>query len=138
MEIEIEIQKARYIEVDAQVRYWEDAVLNGEADEQGKMPFRKNDMWKPVIELATGQILNWPSGVTADIHYKVCDAGLYWLLDENKNRILKWKGYYVPNNILCTKRNGYGDYIIFAVQEDGIIKNWRQPDLDEKEWVEDN
>lgn len=104
--------QACFIEVEAGVRYWEDASLNGIEDTNGTIPLRKGDAWNPVIELKTGLVLNWPNGIEAKIHYKVCDEGQYWLLDENKNRVAKWKGYYVPNDILCINSNGYGDYII--------------------------
>lgn len=128
------MEHAKYIEINASVRNSSSSILNGSEDEDGKMPLIRFQMWNPVIELETGNILNWPEGNTAEINYKVCDSGEYWLLDEQKNRILKWKGYYVPDDILCTKRNGYGDYIIFDIQEDGTIKNWKTPILDEDEW----
>ena len=70
------MKNAKFIEVEAGVRYWEDASINGVEDTDGKVPFRKGDAWCPVIELQTGQVQNWPVGVEANIHYKVCDAGL--------------------------------------------------------------
>lgn len=129
------IENAKFIELDAGVRYWEDAYLNGQEDTDGKIPLRSGERWKPVIELATGRILNWPEGTEADIHYKVCDDGEYWLLDEFQKRIAKWRGYYVPDDILCVDDNGYGDYIIFKIGANGVIINWQQPDLDVSEWV---
>lgn len=128
------MDKAQFVEVSAEVRYWEDADLNGTTDVEGKIPLRRGDLWEPVIELATGRVLNWPDGTAADIHYKVCDAGEYWLLDESKSRIAKWRGYYVPNDFLCVGDNGYGDYIIFKIGEDGLIAGWRPPYVDEDEW----
>lgn len=127
-------ENARFIEVDAGVRYWEDSYLNGEPDTDGKVPLRHGDGWCPVIELATGRILNWPEGVKANIHYKVCDEGFYWLLDEAKARIAKWRGYYVPNDFLCVGDNGYGDYIIFKIGGDGLVIGWRKPGIDGEEW----
>lgn len=126
--------QARYIEVKADVRYWEDAYLNGRRDVKGEIPLRSGNTWEPVIDLETGHIIGWPAGAEADIHYKVCDAGEYWLLDEGKKRISKWKGCYVPNDILCVSRNGYGDYIIFKVGGDGKISNWHKPGIDDEEW----
>lgn len=125
--------KPAYIEVSASVRYWEDATINGKADENGKLtPFKSGGRWCPVICLAKGMVIDWPQGVTADIHFKVCDAGEYWLLDENKNRIAKWAGYYVPNDFLCHGGQGYGDYIILKIGGDGNIKGWRIPKI---EWA---
>lgn len=126
--------KAHYIEVEAGVRYWEDAELDGIPDEKGLIPLREGDAWKPVIHLDTGRVSDWPQGLAADVHYKVCDAGLYWLQDENGKRIATWNGYYVPNDFLCIGDNGYGDYIIFKIGDDGIIKGWKRPVIDESEW----
>lgn len=129
------MEQAKFIEVSAEVRYWEDAYLNGEEDTGGKIPLRNGALWEPVIELATGQVQNWPEGVEADIHYKVCDAGEYWLQNEAGERIGKWKGYYVPNDFLCIGDNGYGDYIIFKVGGDGKIIGWEKPCIDSEEWT---
>lgn len=126
---------AAFIEVSAEVRYWEDASINGTEDADGTLiPFRFGSMWQPVIRMADGWILNWPEGTEADIHYKVCDQGEYWLHDEDGSRIAKWKGGYVPNKFLCHGDNGYGDYIIFKVGADGKIIGWRSPDVDTEEW----
>jgi hypothetical protein len=130
------IERAHYIMVEASVRYWEDGNINGEPDEDdGKMPLRRGDQWAPVIELATGRVIDWPDGTTADIHYKVCDEGEYWLLDKDMTSVGKWKGYYVPNAILCVNDNGYGDYIIMKIGADGLIDGWRKPALDAEKWV---
>ena len=128
------MQNAVFIEVRAGVRYWEDGRLNGVEDEEGHMPLRNGDLWLPVIELATGKVLNWPEGVEAAVHYKVCDEGEYWLLNENRERIAQWKGYYVPNDILCMDGSGFGDYIILKIGGDGLVRNWRRPYLDEDQW----
>lgn len=128
------IENAKFIEVDAGVRYWEDAYINGKEDTIGEIPLRNGEAWQPTIELATGRVLNWPEGVEADIHYKVCDAGQYWLLDADQRRIAKWSGFYVPNDFLCVGDNGYGDYIIFKIGADGKIVGWRHPGIDADEW----
>lgn len=129
------ISQARFIEVSAEVRYWEDAYINGAEDTEGKIPLRAGKVWAPVIELATGRVLDWPQGIAADIHYKACDAGEYWLQNEARQRIAKWGGYYVPDSILCVGDQGYGDYIIFKIGADGVIEGWKQPPLDADEWV---
>lgn len=119
-----------YIEVSADVRYWEDATINGQEDTNGSLtPFRKGDSWCPVIRLSDGCVMDWPAGMTADIHFKVCDAGEYWLLDEDRQRISKWAGYYVPDDFLCHGDNGYGDYIILKIGVDGQINGWRTPGI---------
>lgn len=124
---------ATYIEVSAEVRFWEDATVNGTEDWDGTLtPFKRGELWCPVIRLADGQIVDWPAGTVADIHFKVCDAGEYWLLDENKTRIGKWAGFYVPNDFLCHGDTGYGDYIILKIKADGFVCNWSEPQI---EWV---
>lgn len=121
---------ATYIEVSAEVRYWEDATINGEDDANGALtPFKLGDLWCPVIRLADGFVMDWPAGTVADIHFKVCDAGEYWLLDEEKRRTAKWGGYYVPDDFLCHGGNGYGDYIILKIDAEGFIEKWRAPKI---------
>jgi len=119
-----------YLVVEAGVRYWEDATVNGIVDKDGTLiPRKAGKKWTPTIELSTGLIIHWPTGTTADIHYKVCDQGEYWLLDDDKKRVSKWAGFYVPNDFLCHGDTGYGDYIIFKVGTDGVIKGWRTPEI---------
>lgn len=127
-----EISQAKYLELNAGVRYWEDAKLNGEEDSDGQIPLRDGEDWSPTIELATGRVLDWPAGVEADIHYKVCDAGAYWLLNSGKVRFAYQDGY-VPD-YLAIGQPGYGDYIIMKIGADGMIAGWQQPDLDPERW----
>lgn len=125
----------RYIEVRAEVRYWEDATVNGTEDADGTLiPRRNGDLWCPVIRLSDGVILDWPAGVCASIHYKVCDQGEYWLLDAQRVRIAKRLSDYVPDSLLCPKESGDGDYIIFDVDSQGKIIGWSRPEIAEEEW----
>lgn len=122
--------------VAAAVRYWEDATVNGVEDVSGDLiPCRFEDLWLPQIELATGTIQHWPKGTTASIHYKVCDAGKYYLADASGKRIAKWKDHYVPDRFLTVgDESGYGDYIILDVDGDGRIAGWETPEIDPDEW----
>ena len=123
--------QATYLEVCAQVRYWEDATVNGAEDTDGTLiPARVNESWRPVIRLTDGLMMDWPQGTTADIHYKVCDAGEYWLLDDERKRVAKWAGFYVPSDFLCHGAQGYGDYIILKVGADGLIEKYRAPSVE--------
>lgn len=125
----------RYLEVEAEVRYWEDAHVGGVEDSAGTLiPFRTGALWTPVIDLDSGTVVGWPEGVEANVHYKVCDAGEYWLQDASRTRVLKWLGHYVPNSFLCVGDSGYGDYIIFKVAKDGTIPGWTRPDIDPEQW----
>lgn len=127
VEKEVDIKTLR---VAAGVRYWEDAKINGVEDtEDGdNMPGKFGEAWCPVIDFETGVVKDWPKGVTADIHYKVCDNGCYYLLDENDSVILKIEQDYVPR-CMCPEANGYGDYIIMKIDENGQIAKWN-PTLD--------
>jgi hypothetical protein len=122
IEAEVDIKT---LHVFAFVRYWEDAEVNGEADNEGDfIPCKRGEMWCPVIDLDRGKIINWEQGKSADIHYKVCDAGTYELYDEMGKLFVKRENCYVPR-ILCPKQNGYGDYIIMKVDENGFIANFK-------------
>ena len=111
--------------VEAYVRYWEDAEINGVDDVEGDLtPFRVGDLWCPIIDIDTGIIKGWPKGTTAKIHFKVCDAGSYYFIDENGNTIFSIEENYVPS-IMCPKENGFGDYIIMDIDENGQIEKWK-------------
>ena len=127
-------ERATHFLAHAEVRYWEDATVNGATDEDGSLiPGRDGNDWRVTIRLADGRVDGWPEGTTADIHYKVCDAGEYWLLDANGVKLAHRDGY-VPGNFLCHGGNGYGDYIILTIGPDGRIADYRRPKIVGDEW----
>ena len=112
------------LHVKAGARYWEDTQVNGVEDTEGNLiPFRDGKYWKPVINLDSGQIIDWPEGTTAVVHYKVCDNGFYEMKDESGITVLECEGY-VPK-IMSPKESGYGDYVIMDIDENGFIQNWK-------------
>lgn len=125
--IHINVKKevpVKYLHANCGVRYWEDANVNGIEDTDGTLiPCRDGDLWCPVIDLDTGKIEGWPEGTTASIHYKVCDNGIYTLLNANREKVTSIDGY-VPS-MLCPKDNCYGDYIIMDIGHDGVIAGWK-------------
>lgn len=127
MKAEINVKKEfdlKLLVVKADVRYWEDAIVNGTEDEEGNLvPCRDGDLWSPHIEIESGKILNWVQGTTAKIHYKVCDGCGWELQDENGEVVLSVTDGYVPST-LYPKESGYGDYIIMDIDENGIIADW--------------
>ena len=132
MKIKLKIEKeynVKLLQVDAEVRYYDDAEIDGVEDDKDnpQMPCVEGLNWKPLIDIETGVVLNWTPGVKAHIHYKVCDQGIYSLLDEKQNVIIKKDGY-VPD-ILSPNGRGYGDYIQMNIDENGNIDNWKV-DLD--------
>jgi hypothetical protein len=124
-----------FLNVAAKPRYWEDTTVNGVTDtEDGKLiPFRDGDTWNLHIDLSNGRVLGWPEGTTAEVHYKVCDTGQYWLEDADGKRA-KWTSDYVPNDLLAIGEDGYGDYIILKISAEGMIQGWKQPMLNGKNW----
>jgi hypothetical protein len=129
MKVTITVRKeveVKTLHLEAGVRYWEDTVINGEPDtENGEIiPCKEGKLWKPVIELETGKILNWQQGIKADVHYKVCDNGSYFVKDAEGNTILSIEQGYVPS-ILFPKKSGYGDYILLDIDENGFIQDWK-------------
>jgi len=128
MKIKIKVGKdvdVKYLLVSANVRHWEDSEIDGKPDtkEGDNIPCKNGDLWKPIIDIDSGKIINWEAGKTASIHYKVCDAGTYELAEEDMNVVAGIYNDYVPK-IMCPKEDGYGDYIIIDVDSDGIIDRW--------------
>lgn len=116
--------KVAYLQADCGVRYWEDATVNGVVDEDGTLiPCRVGDGWRPLIDLKMGTIADWPPGTEANIHYKVCDAGTYALLDADRDQVIRINSY-VPK-MMSPGGEGYGDYVIMKIGPDGKIENWR-------------
>lgn len=128
---EVEVKQ---LQVKANVRYFEDGLVNGKEDSNDSptMPCVEGDLWKPLIDIETGQILNWRQGVTASIHYKVCDQCSWELKDESGKVVLSMEDDYVPET-LYPKENGYGDYIIMDIDENGVIADW---DFDPSDFTE--
>ncbi len=142
----------KYLKLEVFPRYWEDSEVNGSPDidfyetrGEGtpKMPCAEKTLyrsdfhkdfykwcWTPIINVETGQIINWTEGTTANIHYKVCDEGTYILLDENKNEIKKIESY-VPDCI-----GEYGDYIVMNIDEKGFINNFHFSANDVKDMID--
>lgn len=128
--------KAKFIKVSANVRYWDDATINGDQCESGdNVPFKNGGLWEPVIDIDNGVVIDWPEGVDAKFHFKVCDAGSYYLLDWEFNVIASIEENYVPSG-LCHGDSGFGDYIIFDVNENGEIKNYSNL-IDSDDWVDE-
>lgn len=135
MKLTLKVEKefeAKFLQVEAGVRYWEDATVNGLDDEEGNLiPCRKGDKWCPIIEIDTGKIINWEIGKAAEIHYKVCDDGKYIILDENKDHIKTLEDYVISD------LTDDSDYIILNVSKDGIIEDWN-PTLEDFQQEEED
>lgn len=128
--------EAKFIKVSAKVRCWDDAEVNGETDVTGEgVPFKNGELWSPVIDIDEGIVVDWPQGTKASFHFKICDSGSYYLLDEQMNELASIDNNYVPDG-LCHGGTGYGDYIIFSVNEDGSILDYSNK-FDIDDWQKD-
>ena len=128
----------KILQISAGVRYWEDSKIDGVADidydtakagEQPKMPLARKVgdeyRWCIDINAETGIIQNWPAGVTADIHYKVCDDCEIDYYDTETGTIAcNNNGYWYCPDFLCPTTEGFGDYIIFKIDGNGHIDHW--------------
>lgn len=93
-------------------------------------PKRCGDMWQAKIDIATGEIYNWPQGKTLNMYMKVVDTGTYILRDGSGNFIAELNDY-VPHGIIPGE---WGDYVDFKIDETGKITNWpKKIDLSEFE-----
>lgn len=133
MKITLKVEKefdAKFLQVKAAVRYWDDTKINGENDTVNgdNIPCKKGEVWSPLIEIETGKIVDWEIGKTAEIHYKVCDEGIYTLYDEVGKDIKTLDGYVISD--LAIGESGFGDYIILTIDGNGVIQNWN-PKLSE-------
>lgn len=135
--------EAKFLKVDAGVRYWEDTKVNGvydtdceDTNESPTIPCAEfigeqelilngyNWRWRPLIDIENGQIVNWKQGTTANVHYKVCDDFSCELLDAGENTIISYNDY-VPS-VMCPAEDGFGDYIIMNIDENGFIQDWNK------------
>lgn len=73
------------------------------------------------VQLATGIVWNWKSGVTCDLHLKVVDSGCYMLTAKALPNPIEMDGEYVPGGF---PGEHYGDYLIFKIDAGGKIAGW--------------
>lgn len=144
--------KKKLLYVDAGVLYWEDSEINGIRDNNlydsrgaiaPAMPcaervkpepttniFSDHYRWKPIIDVETGIIINWKKGVTSSVHYKVCDDCMITYKKGDEDLCSNDDYLYVPP-FLSPKEEGYGDYIIMDIDENGQISNWKPNEVEE-------
>ena len=108
-------------------------------DSEGDMPVEDVDCRIPsydegnhyfdfTVDLESHRVGWWIYG-SFRIWAKVCDSGIYTLLDEDMKPLLQIRGY-VPIGLLPPKDKGWGDYIELCFARDGTITNWLEnPDL---------
>lgn len=114
----------KFIKLSVPVRYEDE-------DMPYDFPLRQDDTWEAIIDLDTHQIENWPQGKSGSFQMKVCDAGSYYLLDDNKEIVAGIVENYVPNRVIP---GDYGDYISMKIDETGKVTNMPNP-LDFSEFL---
>jgi hypothetical protein len=87
--------------------------------------------WSVDIDIATGIIQDWTKGESRNLFAKVVDSGSYYLLDKDNNVIAAIEEDYVPNKCIPPD-DGYNDYIVLHIDENGKITNWyKKPNFSE-------
>ncbi len=74
------------------------------------------------IDAESGKLLNHDFGHKIELYNKVVDEGTYTLFDTEVGETKTIQDYVIPG--LDTYSNGYGDYIILDIDENGFIKGW--------------
>lgn len=132
--------EACLIEVNSHIRYAEDITYQVDDSWKDCDPdcpecpcFEGVHQWKPIININTGYIINWPGNVQHSFHVfaKVCDEFACKIKGLNGEVLIDYEGY-VPD-FMAIEDRGYGDYIDMIVYPDGKIKDWSfcQNDIDE-------
>lgn len=83
------------------------------------------------IDLETGEVKNWPAGVEHGFYDKIVDTGRWEILDNDGNIVASKTDYVL--SCLQIEDEGWGDYLEFIVDENGLIIGWEfgQDDFDE-------
>ena len=143
----IKPEEVFYLRLNTYVRYWEDSDINGEEDisyeeqkdgKKPRMPFASADgaTWQPVIDVKELRILDWPEGVEADVHYKVCDECDLTCLDKEMNPLCKYNpANYVPKFLQYDDDFKDGDYIVMRIDGKGYLVDF--PEEYAEEWIRD-
>ena len=99
-------------------------------DEEDKpVPMLVGDRWLATVNIDTGKVVDWPIGETREYYWKICDAGSYFLLNEEKGVVASIINNYVPNNLLPGE---WGDYLDIKINSEGVITNWlKSPTLED-------
>ena len=72
-----------------------------------------------LIDLDTSTIVGWPEGRTEGLYLKVCDSGIYTLLDADGGELVSRDDIYVPD---CLPNDGH-DYFSATIHGDGSMFN---------------
>lgn len=124
------IDSIKYVHIEAyNIVYPDECFSSNYYDDKGEMqlPYLKNESWGITIGINNGVVLDWPKEIYASINFKVRDECFVKFLNKSYGEVARYEGY-VPG-FLELDENGYGDYMNFTIQENGVIKNWKYYDI---------
>jgi len=96
----------------------------------GKYEDKEELRWCPIIDVDSGVVINWKKGTTLDCYYKTSDECAFDY-EQDGVTVLSYDDY-VPD-FLSIEDEGYGDYIIIKIDEEGRIHNWDRDEF--YKWV---
>lgn len=120
----------RFLRADVGPIGWDSGTVNGvdDDDDNPQIPCvveSKNEKrWNILIDIKTGQVVNWTKGVSASVYYKVCDDGIYTAYDNYMNIVHELEDYVPSIMAFDDECYGYGDYVVLDINENGNIVNW--------------
>jgi hypothetical protein len=87
-------------------------------------PGRNGKSWEAHVDIEQRKLLDaawrpWTGGAFY-LHMKVCDEGVYELLNDDWESVAVSAGNYVPHGVVPGE---FGDYVHLDVAADGTIKN---------------
>ena len=134
MKKDIMTSNARYLEI---IFPWDEDLCSFQSDfdlESDEIPYVSNGYWHGIIDLKEHRLcdskdMDWPYVLNA----KVCDGGVYFLLDESKKALCIYRGYVSD---LPFDNKSWGDYIHLVVRDGGHIEYW-EGDFDLDDFTKD-
>lgn len=102
-----------------------------EEDMPNNFPGRDGDQWSVIVNLHNGDLSlsdrsPFPKDATLELHMKVCNSGIYRLLDDCGD-VMEERAAGVPGFFPGPH---YGDYLILDIA-DGKVENWNMPCADD-------
>lgn len=85
-----------------------------------------------LIGLDDGIVRDWPKGRVEQVYEKVCDEGVYTLLNDDGTEVTTSEGY-VPGFF---PEDHYGDYVILGITGDGKVTGWPPKARAVQEWID--
>jgi len=115
----MKIKVTRTITEEIDIAYLSIEVPYDDDDEIPEYIHEGRNTLKFLIDLDRRKVVDWPEGNHYDLHLKVCDRGIYRLLDPNMGELAIIYQDYVPDGV----PGAYGDYITLRITNDGTVTN---------------